>query len=683
MSRPQEVEPEFVQMFVDDALVKLAKMGEQLLELERGRNSEELLASLCRDTHSLKGAAGMVGLDEVAEVAHAIEDPLQKMRQGELAASSEVIDRVLAAFDGFRKLVAESVTADAAEAAGHAEAIIAPLRAAEQPAKQPAAEVAPPKARPPAKRREEPSAAPLNGASTTMQVAIQRLDQIDGLVSESAAAHLRVGLLLAEEFNADPDSVPQYRELARLLGRLQEVTMRARMVPLATITPNLHRAARDIARITKKEVRWEVQGEETEIDRKVLELLADPLTHLVRNCVDHGLEPPDERRAAGKPAEGVVRLEAMQRGSEIVITLADDGRGVDAAKVRAAAQKAGFDTAALTDTEARALIFTSGVSTADTVTEISGRGVGMDVVRTNLEKVRGRIDLRTEPGKGTEFTITVPITLTIVQCLVVEAGGQSLAIPMQSVAYLLPAGTEMQMVVGRPTLLHESAAVEVSDLAALLGLTAADAGPIVVLKGHDATMAFRVGRLAGHRDIVIKGLSTLLPRNDLVAGAAIEADGSVVVVLNVDGLVARAQSGKTAPIEIKKDDAHALKPSIVVADDSLMVRELQRSILERAGYSVRLAANGQEALALLLNQRSDLVLTDLEMPAMDGIALTEAIRRHPTLGPTPVVILTSHAADADRKRGIDAGANAYIIKSRFDQQSLLSLVETLLLGGSA
>ena len=690
-----EVEPEFIQLFAEDALVKLRTMGERLLELETTGDSEALLATLCRDTHSLKGAAGMVGLDHVAAVAHALEDPLQQLRKGTINVSPALVDRLLAGIDGLRTMVERATSNDSgARSEAVAEELIARL-GAESPAggtSGPSPAFEPPKpaaiaAAPPAPSTSngEPEhaahAAHAPTAAATMQIAVQRLDQIDQLVSESAAAHLRVGVLLADDFQADPESLPQYRELARLLGLLQEVTMRARMVALATITPSLHRAVRDIAHMTGKRVRWEVSGEDTEIDRKVLENLLDPLVHLVRNSVDHGIETPEERAAAGKPAEAIVKLTGMQHGSEIVLAVSDDGRGIDVDKVRAAAQRAGIDTTTLTEAEVRNLIFRSGISTAPKVTEISGRGVGMDVVRSNLELVRGRIDVKTQPGKGTEFTITVPITLTIVECLAVESAGQSFAIPMQAVVYLLPSTIRVEKVAGHPMVMHGDTAVPLYALSDTLDLEGTDDGPVVVLRSGQAQLAFRVGRLLGHRDMVIKGLGTLLPRNDAVAGAAIEPDGTIVIVLDVEGIARRAQ--RTIPRTADREvESPVHKPSILVVDDALTVRELQRSILERAGYDVRLAMNGAEAMALLLKEHSDLVLTDVEMPQMDGFTLTERIRGHPTLAQTPVVMLTSHDSQTDRDRGMAAGANAYIIKSGFDQQSLLSLVEKLLLGGT-
>jgi two-component system chemotaxis sensor kinase CheA len=449
---------------------------------------------------------------------------------------------------------------------------------------------------------------------------------------------------------------------------------------MSSITPSLHRAVRDVARIDGKPVRWVVEGGETEIDRNVLEKLHDPLVHLVRNAVDHGIETPEERLAAGKPAQGTIRLHAQQRGSEIVISVSDDGGGINLERVRAAGARAGLNTAAMSDAEVTELIFRQGMSTAKQVTEISGRGVGLDVVRTNLALVRGRVEVRSTFGQGTEFMAAVPITLTIVQCLVVEAGGQRLAVPLHAVLSLLPADTDVKRAEGMSMVMHDLVAVPVVGLSPTLGIGDANNGPVVVLADPQGEQALRVDNLVGRRDLVVKGLGRLLPALPAVAGAGIEPDGGVVVVLDVHGLVARARLQETGAAP--EDGPAPRRPSLLIVDDALTVRELERSILERAGYSVRVAANGKEALELLRREPADLVLTDVEMPLLDGLGLTEAIRKSRTLAKTPVVILTSHDSEAARERGLASGANAYIVKSGFDQQRLLSVVEQLLLGGS-
>jgi two-component system, chemotaxis family, sensor kinase CheA len=461
--------------------------------------------------------------------------------------------------------------------------------------------------------------------------------------------------------------------------------MRARMVPVSTATDTLHRAVRDVARAGGKQVQFEVRGDDTELDRGVLQQLNDALLHLVRNAVDHGLEGAEERVAAGKPAGGTVRLHAMQLGSEVILSVSDDGRGVDLPAVRREAARRGADVDAMSDDEALYLVFRSGLSTAGFVSDVSGRGVGLDVVRTSLDSVRGRVDVRSEAGAGTEFRLIVPITLAVLPCLLLRAAGQDFAVPMHSVLLATGAAAETSAE-GRPLLRLGEQVVPVADLGDVLGGEPAD-GPVIVLAGVTRRHAFRVEALLGQRDVVVKGLSRLLPRLEVLAGASVEPDGRILLVLDAAGVISRARLSRRSPFleqpgaaGVAGGDAGA-RPSaarVLVVDDALTIRELQRSILERAGYRVRTASDGREALDRLAEEIPDVVLTDIEMPRLDGFALTEAIRAQPQLANLPVVILTSRASDDDRHRGLEAGADAYIIKSAFDETALLAVVERLL-----
>jgi two-component system chemotaxis sensor kinase CheA len=431
-------------------------------------------------------------------------------------------------------------------------------------------------------------------------------------------------------------------------------------------------------------VRFETRGEDAEIDRGVLERLADPLLHLVRNAVDHGVEAPDERRRNGKPAEGTVRLHAMQLGSEVIIAVSDDGRGIDVTRVRETAGRTDRSAIEMDDEAALYLIFRSGLTTATKVTGVSGRGVGLDAVRASLNAVRGRIEVRSDPGLGTEFRIAVPITMTTLRCLVIHAGGQAFAIPLHSVRAVLPPQTSA-VVGGRAMTMLDGRPVPISSLSGVLGMGNSSHGPAVVVAGLTRSHAFTVDELVDQRDVVVKGLGELLPRLPAVAGAGVQPDGSILLVLEAAGLIERARrmdsgdrSQEAASGGGHEETVPQRAASILVVDDALTVRELQRSIFENAGYRVRVAVNGEEALVEISHERPDLVLTDVQMPRMDGFELTEAIRKQAALASLPVIILTSRGSDEDRRRGLECGADGYIVKSGFDQSALLSAVERLL-----
>jgi two-component system chemotaxis sensor kinase CheA len=377
----------------------------------------------------------------------------------------------------------------------------------------------------------------------------------------------------------------------------------------------------------------------------------------------------------------------------VIIAVTDDGRGIDVPKVRQRAADRGVGTDELSADETIGLIFRSGLSTAPAISEVSGRGVGLDVVRASVEAARGRIEVRSQPGAGSEFRLIVPITLAVLPCLIVSAGAEQFGLPLHRVILAQGGEDEGVRAEGRPARWIDDQPVGVSDLAETLGLPPAEPvrpnRPVVVLSGASHRHAFEVERLIGQRDVAVKGLGRLLPRLDAVAGASVDPDGSVLIVLDPPGLIERARSaglragpalGGEGSVGAPADQppADRRRGTILVVDDALTVRELQRSILERAGYEVAVAADGVEALAHLADAPVDLVLSDLDMPRLDGFGLTEAIRAQPATAHLPVVILTSRSSDEDRQRGLDVGADSYIVKSAFDEHGLLTAVERLL-----
>lgn len=689
-------EADFVRLFAAEAEGRLDALVDQLLTLEHVGPSPDLLASLFREAHTVKGGAAVVGLGDVARVAHALEDLLEEVRGGRRQVDAALVDAVLSGADAIRSLMPRAVAGEdhAALAAAAEAALRAALRTpGDAPAGSgPAPGGGPAPAAEPSTVVERASGG--DGArfvgAEMVHMPVHRLDDLVRLIGETAAATLRLGSALVEELRRDPSSVSEYRDLVRSLNELQDVALRARMIPVTLLAPRLRRAVRDVARDTGKRVRLETRGEDAEIDRGVLDRLADPLLHLVRNAVDHGIEAPELRRARGKPEEGTVRLHAMQLGSEVIIAVSDDGHGIDLDRVREMAGRSDPSALEMDDESALYLIFRSGLSTAPQVTGVSGRGVGLDAVRVSLNALRGRVEVRSEPGTGTEFRIAVPITMATLRCLVVTAAGQRYAIPLHSVRAVL-GDQPVSSAAGRAMTMYDGRPVPVASLASVLGTGNGSEGPAVVVSGLTRTHALRVDDLIDQRDVVVKGLGELIPRLPAVAGAAVEPDGSVLLVLDATGLIERArrreapaarrQAGVAAGAPPPEPPERGPQATILVVDDALTVRELQRSIFEHAGYRVLVAADGEEALRRMAGERPDLVLTDIEMPVLDGIGLTERIRADAGLASVPVVILTSRGSDESRRRGLEAGADAYIVKSGFDQNALLSAVERLLGSG--
>jgi two-component system chemotaxis sensor kinase CheA len=690
------------------------------MALETEPDDQAAIDGILREAHTMKGAAGMVGMMRVSRLAHRLEDLLVELRSGTRRSTPELTDSMLLVVDGLGRLIANPSSADQdasdelamerllpvaaiarltpplapQSAPPLAPRAVSPTAAPALPAAVPVVEVEVAAASPadpplptPTPRASIPSGDEYRPAgvvdrkkveTATLDVPVARIDELNRLVGEVSAAQLRVGHIFGSELRQNPDAITEYRELTKVINQLQEVTERTRMVPVGTLGAILHRTVRDTARSLGKKVRWELIGEDIEVDRGVLEQLVSPLLHLVRNSIGHGIELPAERLAAGKPEEAVVRMHATQVGSKVVIAISDDGDGINVSAVRAAAVKRGLEVDGLTEDQSLHLIFHTGVSTAKTLTETSGRGVGLDVVKTAVEAVHGEVQIVNHPGSGAEFRIVVPITLTVVPCLIVSIGGQLFGLPLHRILRMLEA-QNVQVVSGKNLAVIDGHAVPVSDLASLLGLPSAGVGPWVLLGPAETPHAFQVETVVQKRDVVVRGLTGRLRDLKAVSGACIEPNGSILLVLDISTLIERSHSAVVAGANgTEKPLGPPPQLKVVVVDDTLMVRELQRSILERGGYAVRTAADGAAALAMLIDVPPDLVVTDVEMPNLDGLQLISSMRSHPRLANVPVLIVSSHGTEEDRQRGMDAGADGYIVKTAFDEAGLLSAVSRLL-----
>ncbi len=429
-------------LFAQEAEVRLADLGQHLLALGKTDDDEALIGSIFRELHTIKGSSAVAGLPVVSQVAHELEELVADLRAGRRAATPDLIDTLFHGTDRLAELVAMSeheadpdvaapvlpppVTSSRNEAA-----VVVNGAGMDDDGLDTDAQVVPLSPASPVSLQQ--ARASRANAGGVVSVPLERLDELTRLVSESASAHLRLGRMLSDRLGTDPASITEFNDLSRSLNDLQDRAMRTQMVAVATITDSLHRAVRDLSRAQGKDIRWEARGTDTELDRGVLHRLSDSLLHMVRNAVDHGIESPAERAAAGKPPQAVVRLHAMQLGSEVIIAITDDGRGVNVDRVRVEADRHGVRTDGLSDDEVIALTLRSGLSTAAFVTDVSGRGVGLDVVRANVESAGGRIEVRSEPGAGAEFRVIVPITLAVLRCLLVEAGGYRYALPFHRV----------------------------------------------------------------------------------------------------------------------------------------------------------------------------------------------------------------------------------------------------------
>ncbi|MBM3788236.1 MAG: chemotaxis protein CheA [Acidobacteria bacterium] len=540
--------------FVLEAREHLSNIERDILALENSPNDTESIHSLFRSFHTIKGLTAIAGIETAREVAHQTENLLDQVRAGQRPVDTRVIDLSLASADflGGAVAVAEQLDRGASvEFPSGADALIDGLYAAI--ANVPAAAAAPPATETCA--QPVPIQRKLEQTGSSVKVDTAKLDQLVDLVGELVIAQSLVQLDTAMQSGNDAKTAKNLTQLGRITSELRKTAMSLRVVPIGMTFRRMTRVFRDLIRESGKDAVLETAGEDAELDRTIVERLADPLMHMIRNAVDHGLEPPDERQQAGKPRQGRIRLSASHQSGQVVIEVSDDGRGLDRGRILEKAVERGLveDPSAVSPAAILDLIFEPGFSTSEKVTGISGRGVGMDVVKKEIEGLRGRVDVRSEPGQGTTFLLRVPLTLAIISALVVKQGRDRFILPLFTVRELLPpGGQEISTVEGRNQIcvIRESV-VPVVRLATVLALPLASAKPaaesaIVVVESGPRRLALAVDEVVGKQEVVIKSLGDWLGRIPGVAGGAILGDGGVGIILDVDSLFAREGHGLAA-----------------------------------------------------------------------------------------------------------------------------------------
>jgi len=475
-------------------------------------------------------------------------------------------------------------------------------------------------------------------------------------------------------------------QVQRLTAALRKEITRARMVPVGRLFTRVAQQVREAARATGKAVALTVRGETAEVDNSVIEQIADPLLHLIQNAIGHGIESTDERERLGKPAQGRLTLSASQAGGFILVEVEDDGRGIDADLLRRRAVERGLllagEAAALSDRDALNLIFVTGFSTAAAITRTSGRGVGLDVVRTNVSRLDGEIHVETEPGRSTRFTLKVPLTVAIADALMVRCGPETLAFPLTAVSVMRPvAPSEIVTAGGRDSVRLDDQALDLVRLDRVLGLKATRPSrrlPVVVLRGGGKPFGVVVDELLGKEEIVIKSLGTLLEGVGPFSGATISGEGRVILLLDPTRLREAAATSPAMPTTTSREEERAdeARSRILLVDDSVSIRKFVGQMLEKAGFDVLTAVDGQDAIQQLTEQTVDVVITDLEMPRVNGYALIEDLRRRSTTREVPVIVLTTRAGAKHVGLARRLGVRHYVAKP-VEEQSFIRLVASV------
>ncbi|WP_419794680.1 hybrid sensor histidine kinase/response regulator [Pseudomonas palleroniana] len=754
MTPDQMRDASLLELFSLEADAQTQVLSAGLLALERNPTQADQLEACMRAAHSLKGAARIVGVDAGVSVAHVMEDCLVSAQESRLYLQPEHIDALLQGTDLLMRIATPGNDVGAADIDAYValmerlldpsqpSANVAPPPPPPEPAPAPIIEALAPEPEPALPRQSKPMT---EGGERVLRVTAERLNSLLDLSSKSLVETQRLKPYLAsmqrlkriqsngaraldtldgqlraldlsleaEEALADTrrllseaqallaEKIVELDEFGWQAGQraqvLYDTALACRMRPFADVLAGQVRMVRDLGRSLGKQVRLEIEGEKTQVDRDVLEKLEAPLTHLLRNAVDHGIEMPEQRILAGKPAEGLIRLRASHQAGLLVLELSDDGNGVDLERLRGTIVDRHLsppETALrLSEEELLTFLFLPGFSLRDKVTEVSGRGVGLDAVQHMVRQLRGAVVLEQAAGQGSRFHLEVPLTLSVVRSLVVEVGGEAYAFPLAHIERMCDLSPDdIVQLEGRQHFWHEGRHVGLVAASQLLQRPAAQSNDatlkVVVIRERDAVYGIAVERFIGERTLVVLPLDDRLGKvQDISAGALLD-DGSVVLIVDVEDMLRSVDkllnTGRLERIARRSQQAtEVARKRVLVVDDSLTVRELQRKLLLNRGYEVAVAVDGMDGWNALRSEDFDLLITDIDMPRMDGIELVTLLRRDSRLQSLPVMVVSYKDREEDRRRGLDAGADYYLAKASFHDDALLDAVVELIGGARA
>ena len=710
---PQILDAELRRLFKTESSERLQRLDSGLLQLEKGYQDAHLIEDLFREAHSLKGAARMLGLLNIQDLAHHLEDNLAVLRKGELVPDAAFVQQQLKTLDALRQSISAAVdeagptTADAPQ---EQKAVSGPDESTPETS---------------LKTTPAPALSPVQGADAvsaksitmddrdfrieTLRVEASRLDFLLSQTGELVVCRNHTQRLQNEleqvlkQARQIPDELlPVFDHLNLLSARFSEDSTRLnvltqeiesgirnlRLLPASVLLELFPRMVHDLAREQGKKVDLQLIGGDIVVDKRIIEERKAPLMHLLRNAVDHGIETPQQRLEAGKPEISVLRVSVEQEAGRVHIEVRDDGRGLDLDAVRAVAVNRGFYTqaeaAALDSRQLHSLIVQQGFSTSTKVTDVSGRGVGLNVVGTTVERLHGTLTLDSSPGKGMSVHLGLPVSLISTRILLVRDFDHSFAFPFEHVERILrPLEADIRWIEGRPCIEDSGGIVFLGRLGVMVNCPGSvlshEVQPYCVLLRHDQ---FRIGilvaELQGEQDVVIKPLPFPLRKSDDLLGVTIIDSGLVCPVLNVRNLSAHILDIPHSDTKVASAKEGAKVKRILLAEDSITTRLQEKRILESAGYQVVVAVDGLDAWMQLARSQFDAVVSDIMMPNLTGLELTQRMRANKAFADIPVVLLTSLASDDDRRKGLEVGADAYLTKPEFDQSILLECLERLI-----
>ncbi|ESA35683.1 signal transduction histidine kinase [Leptolyngbya sp. Heron Island J] len=726
-------DPELRQIYQTTTEERLQTLESNLLYLEQNPDDQESLSVLLREAHSLKGDARSAGLKSVEALTHRVEDILIGIQSQTLELDATVSDRLYEGLDAISYLAYEAVTGVSAnvDTKQLLETLAKVLPAATTTIDVEPETIASPLE--PTPETEPPSPATSNKdtpQTDTLRVQLRDLDALTTQAEELAVTRIQIAqtstqteqlMTLWDEWQANkgkPQAVsgPSYEERLETLilnlrstlqtnstklelvsEELRNQVRRLQLLPLSTLFQPLQRVVRDLAKQQSKAINLVVEGAEATSDKRLLEGIKDSLMHLVRNAIDHGIETSAERETLGKPAAATLRLKAYQTAISLIIEITDDGRGLDLEKIKQTAIKrklySSAELDAMSTSQIQRLILAPGFSTRNFITEISGRGVGLDVVRNQVENLKGSIQIESTPAQGTTFRLQLSTALSTANVVLVETQGMMFAVPIEFLkTTLLVSPQQIVTTDGEYTIMLGDEAVPVANLTDVLelssspiydwvakpGLSVDDTRPCMILNvGHEQA-GFFIDRLISQQEVVSKPLGKILKRVRNVSGTTVLGSGEICMILNPPDLLKSLQQQSLSETLATNKANTQKKPVILLVEDSPPVRIQEKRLFEGAGYVVVTANNGLEGYNTLQSGIFDAVVSDVEMPYLDGFSLATKIRQHQKFDNLPIILVTTLDSAADRQRGADAGANAYILKGRFNQEALLETLGKLI-----
>ena len=810
---------EFLSTFNDEARDHLQKLNQGLLALEKDPGNAEIIEEMFRSGHTLKGAARMMGFEEIKEVSHCIEDIFGAIHNKKIVLDAEMTTLLFKGLDTISSILDEVIQSKPVTVqwkelvdqlhqtlenylSGQKKKTEKPLEESKAPPPpQPAPPASPKsdseeltfaevkkeleekgllnvplgdyaaKAEGPSPESQKTASSPHEvlphehevshkGQKTAspeleefIKVPINKINKLLNLVGEmvinkinsnekvnstrrfarftrqaqkkfqdlyqliannhaiSKLSNFNEIKIYFHDLNTDliklrDDSNILFDEIALevsqldpIIDELQLRMKQIRMLPVGNLFETMPRLVRDIAVAQGKQIELRISGEETEVDKKVLESIKASLIHLLRNSVDHGIEPPQERFTSGKGAKGTIHLRAFHKGGNVVIEVEDDGRGINPQKIKETALRRGLtslnEVATMSDNEIMSFIFYPGFSTAPIITDISGRGVGLDVVKTDIEALKGSVLIQSEQGKGTKFTLQLPLTVAIIQSLLVRCENEIFAIPLLSVEESICIDKkDIFSIENRFAIRLRNRTISVVRLKDIVQVPPSpyktssaeeDKTFIVILNSMEKLLGIEVDEIIGEQEVFIKSLDEHLGKLRNISGATILGNGQVIIILDILDIFESSKNinfsamAENMPLSPqRKENLLVTKKRILIVEDSMTTRELEKSILQSHGYEVDTCVDGLNALSRLQSHRYDLIVSDVEMPKMDGFELCRAVKQINEHRETPFIIVSSLDREEDKRRGIEVGAQAYIIKSAFDQSSLIDTIKRLI-----